>query len=100
MPLASPVLEQLFSSVDKKGVGLITYDQFLFVFNGGELTSKRVEDNFDWEEKMIGNIKQWVLTKGLTLEEAFKCFDQDFDGIISKNDLKKSLASLLHVPLD
>ena len=79
-------------------MGLITYDQFLFVFNGGELSCRRIEDNFDWEEKMISKIKQWVLAKGFTFEEAFKCFDQDFDGIISKDDLKRSLSILLHVP--
>lgn len=79
-------------------MGLITYDQFLFVFNGGEVGGRRVEDNFNWEEQMISKIKQWVLTKGFTIEEAFKCFDQDFDGIVSKDDLKRSLAILLHVP--
>jgi len=68
------------------------------VFNGGEVGGRRVEDNFNWEEQMISKIKQWVLTKGFTIEEAFKCFDQDFDGIVSKDDLKRSLAILLHVP--
>lgn len=47
---------------------------------------------------MISKIKQWLLTKGFTIEEAFKCFDQDFDGIVNKDDLKRSLAILLHVP--
>ena len=79
-------------------MGLITYDQFLFVFNGVEVGGRRVEDNFNWDEQMISKIKQWVLTKGFTIEEAFKCFDQDFDGIVSKDDLKRSLAILLHVP--
>ncbi len=59
---------------------------------------RRVEDNFNWEEQMISKIKQWLLTKGFTIEEAFKCFDQDFDGIVNKDDLKRSLAILLHVP--
>jgi len=49
---------------------------------------------------MISKIKQWVLSKGFTIEEAFKCFDQDFDGIVSKLDLKRSLATLLNVPSD
>ena len=33
----------------------------------------------------------------LTVEEAFKCFDKDFDGFISKADLKDSLIEILEI---
>lgn len=33
----------------------------------------------------------------ITVEEAFKCFDLDFDGFISKADLKSGLISILKV---
>jgi Ca2+-binding EF-hand superfamily protein len=47
---------------------------------------------------MISKIRSWIATKRYTVEEAFKCFDKDFDGYISKNDLKQSLITLLEVP--
>lgn len=31
------------------------------------------------------------------MEEAFKCFDKDFDGYISKDDLKWALVNILEV---
>jgi len=33
----------------------------------------------------------------ITIEEAFKCFDRDFDGFILKDDLKWGLISILKV---
>ena len=46
---------------------------------------------------MINKIKQWVVDQRLTVEEAFKCFDKDFDGFISKGDLKASLLDILEI---
>ena len=46
---------------------------------------------------MINLLKRWVKTQGLTVEEAFKCFDKDFDGFISKGDLKDSLVEILEI---
>lgn len=34
----------------------------------------------------------------MNAEEAFKCFDKDFDGFISQDDLKKGLLNNLVVP--
>lgn len=75
IPLAQPVLEQLYSRMDKTGVGLITYEQFLEVLKKEEIEPKRTVDNFNWEELIIGKIKEWITTKRYTFEEAFKCFD-------------------------
>lgn len=36
---------------------------------------------------MIEKIKKWIVSKKCTVEEAFKCFDRDFDGLVSKQDL-------------
>lgn len=42
-------------------------------------------------------MKQWIFHERITVEEAFKCFDKDFDGYISKEDLKWGLVSILKV---
>ena len=34
------------------------------------------------------------------MDEAFKCFDKDFDGFISKDDLKWGLTNILKIPAE
>ena len=57
-----------------------------------------VEDSFDWQERIIFEIKRWVKQSKLISMEAFRSFDKDFDGLISKDDMKKSLIEYLKVP--
>ena len=33
----------------------------------------------------------------ITIEEGFKCFDKDFDGYVSKDDLKWGLVNILKI---
>jgi len=89
--MSQPVLEQLFAVIDKKQIGLIDYESFLEVLSKGRFETSKIRDNFDWENSMIRKIKDWIQTKGLTVEEAFKCFDMNFDGYVTKDDLNKSL---------
>lgn len=46
---------------------------------------------------MINQIKDWISQQRITIEEAFKCFDRDFDGVVSKVDLRASLLALLRL---
>lgn len=55
-------------------------------------------DNFDWELSMVQKVKDWIQTKSLNAEEAFKCFDRDFDGFISVSDLRQGLLTNLSIP--
>lgn len=34
------------------------------------------------------------------MDEAFKCFDKDFDGVVNKDDLRQSLVSILEIKAD
>ena len=86
--------------IDKKSIGLIDYASFIDVFHNEKFTVSKIKDNFDWENSMIQQIKAWIQKQGLTVEEAFKCFDMNFDGYISKDDLNKSLQQLLEIPKD
>ena len=86
--------------IDKKSIGLIVYASFIDVFHNQKFTVSKIKDNFDWENSMIQQIKAWIQKQGLTVEEAFKCFDMNFDGYISKDDLNKSLQQLLEIPKD
>lgn len=95
--LSVPIKEQIFTIMDKNNTGLISYEQFLEVLRQENLEKKTVEDNFDWEQGIIEQIKQWIAQQRLTVHEAFKCFDKDFDGFISKQDLRESLTDILEI---
>jgi len=77
--------------IDKKSIGLIDYTSFLDVMKNERFTVSKIKDNFDWENSIIQRIKNWIQTKSLTVEEAFKCFDMNFDGYVTKDDLNKAL---------
>lgn len=42
-------------------------------------------------------VRQWVKNQKITSLEGFRSFDQDFDGLISKDDMRKSLIKFLRV---
>ena len=77
--------------MDNKTIGLITYQAFIDVLHNEMFTAPRVKDNFDWENTMVTKIRNWIKSKNLTIEEAFKCFDMNFAGFVTKDDLNKSL---------
>lgn len=62
-----------------------------------QIARNNFTDSFDWENSIIEKIKSWVVKEKITIEEAFKCFDRDFDGFILKEDLKWGLVNILRV---
>jgi len=97
IPLSQPVMEQLYALMDKNNIGLITYNQFLEVLRLQKIDKQSIEDSFDWEYSVIKKMKKWIHSQRITVEEAFKCFDKDFDGLVSKEDLKASLTEILEI---
>ena len=92
--------EKLFALMDKNQIGLVDYPNFLEVINlssAYKLSNGNMGDNFDWENEVIDKLKRWVATERITVDEAFKCFDKDFDGFISKSDLRWGLTDVLKV---
>ena len=86
--------------MDKKKIGLVDYETFLSVIQAQSVQNiarNNFTDGFDWENSIIEKIKAWVIKERITIEEAFKCFDRDFDGFILKDDLKWGLQSILRV---
>lgn len=97
LQLSEPIKEQIYSLMDKASIGMINYTQFLDVLRLQNIEKQAVEDNFDWESGVISQIKAWIATQNITVEEAFKCFDKDFDGFVSKDDLRHSLSEILEI---
>ncbi len=95
--LSPMVKEQLFALMDTNTIGMVDYDSFLEVLQITMVSKpkEKVMDNFDWEEEAIEALRAYIRSVSITPEEAFKAFDHDFDGIVSKADLKWVLIHIL-----
>jgi Ca2+-binding EF-hand superfamily protein len=95
--LSPLVKEQLFALMDVNKIGMVDYESFLAALKKTAVSVKviRVNDNFNWEYEMIQKIKDWIRDEGITVEEAFKAFDRDFDGFIDIDDLKWVLINIV-----
>lgn len=38
------------------------------------------EDDWDWELEILFKIRNWCQRENITIEDAFRTFDKDFDG--------------------
>ncbi len=86
--------------MDRNEIGLVDYTNFLEIINlssANKLTKGPFNDNFDWENDAIEKIKHWIHSERITIEEAFKCFDKDFDGFVSKTDLRWALINIIKI---
>lgn len=99
LTLSVPIKEKLFALMDKNEIGLVDYPSFLEVINLSTAykLQKQNDDNFDWENGVIEKTQAWIKQDSITIEEAFKSFDKDFDGFINKNDLKWALVNILKI---
>lgn len=94
----SPIVkEQLFALMDVNSIGMVDYDSFLEVLHTTIVSRPKthVPDNFNWEESIIQQLKDYIAENRITVEEAFKTFDKDFDGQINKQDLKWVIQHIL-----
>lgn len=48
---------------------------------------KLTPDNFDWQLDMIMNIREWFAKEKLTVEDAFRTLDKNYQGEIREKDL-------------
>ena len=97
LELSKEAVDCLFKFMDKQTVGLIPYSVFAKCMNKSIVnkTSEGPEDNFDWEYEILFKIRNWVHKENLTVEEAFRAIDKDFDGFISKTDIQNYLKEVL-----
>jgi Ca2+-binding EF-hand superfamily protein len=101
VPIASPLLEKLFQKMDTNKIGMVDEQKLVILLSAKVKTQipriSKIEDSFEWQENVIDQIKNWVKSSKMNAEEAFKSFDQDFDGLISKADMSKSLIQFLKI---
>jgi hypothetical protein len=61
--LSAPIKEKVFAMMDMNKIGLVDYPHFLEVIqlsSAKKLSKGDGGDNFDWEEGVIEQIKQWI----------------------------------------
>jgi Ca2+-binding EF-hand superfamily protein len=98
--------ENLFMKLDKSAIGLFSYEQYKKLMNTTDGVGLRlydkdvpVEDSFDWEQSLVRDILDWILDKRLSLAEAFKLMDIDFDGVLSPADLNTFLQNTFKIDI-
>lgn len=107
--LKQSVIEQVFRFIDRKGLGLITYDRFkealtqkrrdFDIINHHEIEAEVPERSKekDYDQFFLDEIKAWIKRQNISFLDAFKLFDYDFDGQVSKPDLRKALVKLVQI---
>ena len=95
LDVAEHVRHALFNFIDKQKVGLINFDTFAEVLKYSSFKKEATQDSWEWENLALDRIRAWILRENVSVEEAFRAFDKDFDGVMSVEDLKKSLIGIL-----
>ena len=95
LDIAEPARYSLFNFIDKQKVGLINFDTFAELLKYSSFKNPATQDSWDWENAAVDRIRNWILKEGVSVEDAFRAFDKDFDGVVSVEDLKKGLIGIL-----
>lgn len=55
------------------------------------------EDDWNWELEIMSKIRNWCKRENLTVEDAFRTFDRDFDGEINKEDMRLFIKDIFKI---
>lgn len=93
--ISQPIKEGLYAVMDKQGIGMVTAENFIAVLKDTNIEPSLFGDSWGWESQTLEKIRDWIAKENLPVEEAFRAFDKDFDGIICKKDLADALVNVL-----
>ncbi|CAD8159524.1 unnamed protein product [Paramecium octaurelia] len=99
MTLSQPAKDGFFAFMDKQRIGLIDLNTFAKFMSKSIIQQmpQLSEDDWDWELEILFKIRNWCQRENITIEDAFRTFDKDFDGQINKTDLRTFLKDILKI---
>ncbi|CAK76335.1 unnamed protein product (macronuclear) [Paramecium tetraurelia] len=99
MTLSQPAKDGFFAFMDKQKIGLIDLNTFVKFLSKSIIQQmpQLSEDDWDWELEILFKIRNWCQRENITIEDAFRTFDKDFDGQINKTDLRTFLKDILKI---
>ena len=99
MLLSQPAKDGFFAFIDKQKIGIIDMKTFLRYISKSIVQKMQpvTEDDWDWELEILFKIRNWCHRENLTVEDAFRTFDKDYDGEISKGDIKTFMLDILKI---
>ncbi len=59
---------------------------------------EKEEDEWGWSQKQLQLMKEWFQREQISVEDAFRVIDHDFDGFIKKNDIDYFIKNVLQTP--
>jgi len=88
--------------MDSNKIGMVDQEKFNFIISIETAITipkegSSIADGFEWQEEVIQMIKDWALKNKLGPIEAFKSFDRDLSGAITKESMRKSLVEYLQM---
>lgn len=97
------IKDGLFAFIDKDKIGMIDYKTFLktlkYATQIGEIVfddeKEKEEDEWAWGQKQLQLMKEWFQRESISVEDAFRVIDHDFDGFIKKNDIDHFIKNVL-----
>lgn len=86
--------------MDYSGSGLVDMTSFIRAISKSTVqkAAKLTEDSYEWELDILMRIRNWWKREGISVEDAFRIVDRDFDGEISKEDIRMFLFDVLKIP--
>ncbi|EGR32182.1 hypothetical protein IMG5_093060 [Ichthyophthirius multifiliis] len=97
--LSQAIKDGFFSYMDKLSIGMVDLNSFLKIMQKSLITKDQQikEDSFDWETKMLQEIRNWFQKSGLTIEDSFRVLDRKFEGKITIEDLEVFLKECMKI---
>ncbi|KRX01445.1 hypothetical protein PPERSA_01348 [Pseudocohnilembus persalinus] len=89
----------LFAYFDNQNNGMFDQNRFVSVLSriDNNLYPTNFQDDWSWQMDIIKKWRQWFKNQNISLSEAFKLADFDFDGFLNQKDIETFLIKFLQV---
>lgn len=99
LKLAQPVKDGFFAFMDQEHIGMVDLSHFLKAMNMSEGIKEPAvtPDNFNWQMDAVIKIREWFAKQRITVEDAFRTLDKNFQGQIYEKDIARFLVEQIKI---